>query len=194
MKTVDLLSEMNIHLNDVSNNLFDYIQKYENITALDIFPKTISNNKKYQSVEVFYQRLLNRSMKKQEFETIEKHFIDFVMTLWLYNETYVNFLSSKIISNYYYKKNKKVFKKHSKVLMEANSNADEFLLIEDKDLLSSISILATRDITPVIFYFKNSKILLLLSGCFGLIYYGSSRDTLLTKQIADNCSLYLYKN
>ena len=181
MKTVDLLSEMNIHLNDVSNNLFDYIQKYENITALDIFPKTISNNKKYQSVEVFYQRLLNRSMKKQEFETIEK-------------QTYVNFLSSKIISNYYYKKNKKVFKKHSKVLMEANSNADEFLLIEDKDLLSSISILATRDITPVIFYFKNSKILLLLSGCFGLIYYGSSRDTLLTKQIADNCSLYLYKN
>ena len=140
MKTIEILSEMNIHFDEATDSLFDYILECKKITTLDMFPKVIHNSRKYQSVEVFYQRVLDRNMKKQEFINIEKRFIDFVMSLWLYNETYV----------------------------------------------------ATRDISPVIFYFRNSKIMLLLNGCIGLIYYGLPKEDLLTKQIADNCSLYLY--
>ena len=58
-----------------------------------------------------------RNMKKQEFINIEKRFIDFVMSLWLYNDTYVDISSSEFNSSYYYKKNKKLLKKHSKFLL-----------------------------------------------------------------------------
>lgn len=99
--------------------------------------------------------------------------------------------SSEFNSSYYYKKNKKLLKKYSKFFTKSAGN-DEFLLIKNKDILHSFAILATRDISPVIFYFRNSKIMLLLNGCIGLIYYGLPKEDLLTKQIADNCSLYLY--
>ena len=130
-------------------------------------------------------------MKKREFINIEKRFLDFVISLWLYNETYVDICSSEFNSSYYYKKNKKLLKKHSKFFTKSAEN-DEFLLIENKDILHSFAILATREISPVIFYFRDSKIMLLLNGCIGLIYYGLPKEDLLTKQIADNCSLYLY--
>ena len=183
MKTIEILSEMNIHFDETTDSLFDYILGCKKITTLDMFPKVIHNSRKYQSVEVFYQRVLDRNMKKQEFINIEKRFIDFVMSLWLYNDTYVDISSSEFNSSYYYKKNKKLTK---------SAGNDEFLLIENKDILHSFAILATRDISPVIFYFRNSKIMLLLNGCIGLIYYGFPKEDLLTKQIADNCSLYLY--
>lgn len=182
---------MNIHFDETTDNLFDYILGCKKITTLDMFPKVIHNSRKYQSVEVFYQRVLDRNMKKQEFINIEKRFIDFVMSLWLYNDTYVDISSSEFNSSYYYKKNKKLLKKHSKFFTKS-AGSDEFLLIENKDILHSFAILATRDISPVIFYFRNSKIMLLLNGCIGLIYYGFPKEDLLAKQIADNCSLYLY--
>ena len=191
MKTIEILSEMNIHFDEATDSLFDYILGCKKITTLDMFPKVIHNSRKYQSAEVFYQRVLDRNMKKQEFINIEKRFIDFVMSLWLYNDTYVDISSSEFNSSYYYKKNKKLLKKHSKFFTKSAGN-DEFLLIENKDILHSFAILATRDISPVIFYFRNSKILLLLNGCIGLIYYGLPKEDLLAKQIADNCSLYLY--
>lgn len=191
MKTIEILSEMNIHFDEATDSLFDYILGCKEITTLDMFPKVIHNSRKYQSVEVFYQRVLDRNMKKQEFINIEKRFIDFVMSLLLYNDTYVDISSSEFNSSYYYKKNKKLLKKHSKFFTKSAGN-DEFLLIENKDILHSFAILATRDISPVIFYFRNSKIMLLLNGCIGLIYYGFPKEDLLTKQIADNCSLYLY--
>ena len=131
MKTIEILSEMNIHFDEATDSLFDYILGCKKITTLDMFPKVIHNSTKYQSVEVFYQRVLDRNMKKQEFINIEKRFIDFVMSLWLYNETYVDISSSEFNNSYYYKKNKKLLKKHSKFFTKSAGN-DEFLLIENK--------------------------------------------------------------
>lgn len=192
MNTIEILSEMNIHINEATANWFDFFSENKRITTVDIFPKIIHDKRKYQSVEIFYQKVLDRNIKKSDFKLIEKRFVDFITSLWLYNETYINILSSEINNNYYYKKNKKFLKKHLKVNIEHLCNKDEFLLIDNKNTLFSFSILATRDISPIIFYFKNSKILLLLNGCLALIYFGSFDDALLTKRIADNCSLYLH--
>lgn len=193
MKTIEILSEMNIHFDEATDSLFDYILGCKKITTLDMFPKVIHNSRKYQSVEVFYQRVLDRNMKKREFINIEKRFIDFVISLWLYNETYVDICSSEIFNNYYYKRNKKILKKNSIVNLKSIAGTDEFLLIKDKDVLGSACIIATRDISPVVFYFRNSKILFLLNGCTGLLYYGFPKDILFTKRVANNCSLYLHK-
>ena len=191
MKTKELLTEMNICFNESTDNIFEYIIENNDSIVLDLFPRNIKDSKKYQSVEVFYQKVLDHNMKKRKFEEIENRFMNFIKTLWLYNETYVNVLSSEIFENFYYKKNKKLLKKYSSIFSES-INEEEFLLIEDKDVLYSFCVLAIRDISPVVFYFKNSKILIMLSGCTGLVYYGSSKDILFTKQLACNCSLYLY--
>ena len=100
MKTIEILSEMNIHFDEATDSLFDYILGCKKITTLDMFPKVIHNSRKYQSVEVFYQRVLDRNMKKREFINIEKRFINFVISLWLYNETYVDICSSEF--NFWY--------------------------------------------------------------------------------------------
>ena len=62
MKTIEILSEMNIHFDEATDSLFDYILGCKKITTLDMFPKVIHNSRKYQSVEVFYQRVLDRKM------------------------------------------------------------------------------------------------------------------------------------
>lgn len=184
---------MNITFDDEKDSLFDFFLKHKETKVLDIFPKTINDNEKYRTVEVFYQKVLDHCMKKQEFENIENRFLYFVKVLWLYNETYVNILSPEIFNNYYYKRNKKILKKNSIVNLKSIAGTDEFLLIKDKNVLGSACIIATRDISPVVFYFRNSKILFLLNGCTGLLYYGFPKDILFTKRVANNCSLYLHK-
>ena len=111
MNTSEILKEMNITLDDEKDSLFDFFLKHKGTKVLDIFPKTINDNEKYRTVEVFYQKVLDHYMKKQEFENIENRFLYFVKTLWLYNETYVNILSPEIFNNYYYKRDKKILKK-----------------------------------------------------------------------------------
>ena len=96
-----------------------FFLKHKKTKVLDIFPEIINDNEKYQSVEVFYQKVLDHCMKKQEFENIENRFLRFVKILWLYNETYVNILSPEIFNNYYYKRNKKILKKNSIVNLKS---------------------------------------------------------------------------
>ena len=105
MNTSEILKEMNITFDDEKDSLFDFFLKHKGTKVLDIFPKTINDNEKYRTVEVFYQKVLDHCMKKQEFENIENRFLYFVKVLWLYNETYVNILSPEIFNNYYYKRN-----------------------------------------------------------------------------------------
>lgn len=39
MKTIEILSEMNIHFDEATDSLFDYILECKKITTLDMFPK-----------------------------------------------------------------------------------------------------------------------------------------------------------
>lgn len=70
MNTSEILKEMNITFDDEKDSLFDFFLKHKGTKVLDIFPKTINDNEKYRTVEVFYQKVLDRCMKKQEFENI----------------------------------------------------------------------------------------------------------------------------
>ena len=97
MNTSEILKEMNITFDDEKDSLFDFFLKHKETKVLDIFPKTINDNEKYRTVEAFYQKVLDHCMKKQEFENIENRFLYFVKILWLYNETYVNILSSEFL-------------------------------------------------------------------------------------------------
>lgn len=191
MKLSEILSEMNITFDKTRDNLFDYILHSKDTITLDIFPNIIDDNKKYQSVEVFYQRVLDNSMNKQDFMNIENCFIKFINILWLYSDTYINVISSEIKSNYYYKKNRKSLRKYIDFIAKC-SKSDDYFHVDDIDILNSLITLATRDISPIIFYFKNSKTLLLLNGCMGLVYPKSPENILYIKQIANNCSLFLY--
>ena len=77
MNTSEILKEMNITFDDEKDNLFDFFLKHKKTKVLDIFPEIINDNEKYQSVEVFYQKVLDHCMKKQEFENIENRFFAF---------------------------------------------------------------------------------------------------------------------
>ena len=67
MNTSEILKEMNITFDDEKDSLFDFFLKHKETKVLDIFPKTINDNEKYRTVEVFYQKVLDHCMKKQEF-------------------------------------------------------------------------------------------------------------------------------
>ena len=66
---------MNITFDDEKDSLFDFFLKHKGTKVLDIFPKTINDNEKYRTVEMYYQKVLDHCMKKQEFENIENGFI-----------------------------------------------------------------------------------------------------------------------
>lgn len=42
MKTIEILSEMNIHFDEATDSLFDYILECKKITTLDMFPQSYS--------------------------------------------------------------------------------------------------------------------------------------------------------
>lgn len=100
--------------------------------SLSLFPAVIQDYKKYNQVEIFYQRYLDNKITKKEFETNEQKIHQALKTLWCYNDVYavVNDGLKQIKKSYYYKKNKKLIsKKHLQGFFESDST---FFLVDKK--------------------------------------------------------------
>ena len=188
----ELLNELNIMIEEEKDifELFDINASYN----IDVFPKSVANYEKYKQVEVFYQRVIDKEFNLHDFETIENSFIDTIKTLWLYDKVFAKILydGKEIDSNYYYKKNRRLFRKHKRIINDIIADDKDLYFIRDIKVLKTLCQISTRDIAPILFVFYNAKMLLLLNGCQSKVLVFEKKQIQSLERIVSNNNLYIY--
>ena len=192
MNLEELLIEFHISLNKEKDifQIFDSGDTY----VIDTFPEIILDNEKYKQAEIFYQKVLDKELKRSDFEAVENQFINIVKTLWLYNDVDVKIICfDNIKKNYYYKKIRGIFRKDIKKITDVINNEDELYRVEDIKLLEKLCKLAIRDIAPVLFVFNSSKVLMLLNDCHAQVIVSEKQSFESIHKIVFNNHLYIYQ-
>lgn len=190
----DVLEKFNIKTSQ-KDGYIDYILPDDECWGLDLFPYIVNDANKYLQAEVFYQKCLDGKISRQEFEMHEQKFHHFVKTLWLYDDVYalVNLDIKAFKRSHYAKKNRSKYKKHIKDIRKMMGDFNHMYEINSLKLLEAVLFLATREISQVLFYFKNNGVLLHMDGCKGLIYSCSEPSLEKLSDIAKVSQLYLLK-
>ena len=179
------------------DDLFDYSDKY----IISSFPGIIEDSEKYGQVNIFYQKYLDGEISKQQFESREKQFHDFVKTLWIYNDVYAALFEScgNIIKYSRRAKIKKLIRSEKKLLSKVSidsysPNIDNVYRVSKYSSMNVLLHLATREISGLLLYFKQVNILIYLFGCEGILVLknGNSPDDSL-QDILRNNRLYIWK-
>lgn len=193
-----------ILINEICKNLKLGISKYEEFIDflynsndtynLDLYPFYIDNVDKYNQVEIYYQKHLDKYISKRIFEDNEIKFHDFVKTLWIYNNVFVkvNIDYNHLRMSKYFKRNKKIMKNSMKYVRLNQSN--NLFQISSLDDLTSVLFLATRDVSQILLYFDKFNLTILLYGCSGIVYFYDNNIYEKLFLIANNCRLYLINN
>lgn len=192
VKMENLLNHFNIP-NDIK--ITDYLLNCPESYNLDIFPFVIKNHNKYRQVEIFYQKCLDGDLSKHVYENIEYKYHQFMKTLWLYNEVYVQTAINKndFKISYYAKKNKSKFSKSKNFLLDMFENFHNVKLIDSVVDLESLLFIATREISPVLFYFLDFKVIVYLNACNGIVYFADKSINDKVFDVAKINQLYLIK-
>lgn len=187
---------MHINLDIDNENILDYIYNSKNSFCLSQFPQYVSDNDKYNSLEIFYQKYLDGDITKTNFLECEKKYHKVIQTLWLYDQVYVGMYTdlSSYKKSYYAKKNNSLLKKQYKFINE---------MLKDHRLLHSINTLGelnvvmhigTRDIAPIVLFFKKYEAMIYFSGCSAMLYSQNKGFIDFVKTISLTNGLYLLKN
>jgi hypothetical protein len=190
----DLLKCFNISILD-DTEIIDFLSDNGEAFNLDLFPFIIDDYQKYNQVEIFYQRYLDGDLTKQEFETNEQKYHQFIKTLWLYNDVYVQVaidsIEFKERQNYINKTIK--LKRNNEFLLQAAENFKIANLVDSLKNLDSLLLIATREISHVLFYFMDFKLIIGLFGCSAIIYFGDQSMYAEVLDIARHNQLYLLR-
>lgn len=154
---------------------------------LDIFPKTIVDSNKYEQMNIFFQKYLDKTISKKIFLKEEEKFIRLITYLWAYNSTYaiVN-LHTPLGQNYPAKRSKKelLCYKRSKI------DKSELFPVKSPELLKSLISIGTREIGMVYFFFDEDRIAIELSGLVGLLWCDDEQQKQNFIQLASSCQLF----
>lgn len=176
-------------------NVLDYIYNSKNSYCLSQFPQYVSDAEKYNSLEVFYQKYLDKDITKFDFLECEKKYHNVSHLLWLYDQVYVGIYTdeSSYKKSYYAKKNKLLFRKQQKFIVEIIKNHRLLHSINALNKLNAIMHIGTRDIAPVVLFFKKFKSMIYFSGCSAMVYSKSEEFINLVKTVALPNGLFLLK-
>ena len=191
IKDIERIFEVSINQND---GIVQGLVRHSHSRHLDMFPFVVENDMKYQEAEVFYQKCLDKDIPKELFEKHEYKFHHFIETLALYNDVYVQLLLDKEAyeRSHYVHLNKSKFKRFKQKWFEVMEySLDRATLLESLAEIQSVSFFATRDISPVIFYFLPYNIILFLDGLNGIVYFKSMETCNKISEVVRNCQLYL---
>lgn len=159
--------------------------------SLDLWPAVVPDNnyKKYNQVEVFYQRCLDGEMSKKEFKSAEYKYHQFVKTLWLYSDVYA-YVDTDI--EQFKKSRRRYNRKSGSVLQEIIQSENEMVLVESANVLEDVVYLATHNIASVLLFFTDLKMVIFLDDCFGIVYC-VDEDYKFALKIATVNQLYMFK-
>lgn len=184
----DVLTNLNVDFkssDDFLERLFEYDERY----IVSLYPGLITDSEKYEQVEIFYSKYSKRDNIK-EFTDCENRFHEFIKTLWLYNDVYVAGFETyknivKACSKLGFsrlKRNEKEFIKNISSDFDIGNNRN-MVLATDFSLLKKMITLATRELSGLLLYFKQSNFLLYFFGCEGLLIL--EKDARPSKALSD---------
>ena len=156
----------NIFINNIFKNwninlpqdeyFLQYLQRehQDNFYYIDQCPFTV--DEKHSQVDMFFQEVLDKSLKKNEFEILENKYKNIILKMWLYNTVYI---SSNVNEVNIRRKNKKI---NSKYIPHYNNIIKKGVFndiepVEKREILELFVQLGTRDLINVIFYLKDYK-------------------------------------
>ena len=172
---------------------FEYLQKYfpNKFYYIDKIPYIVTNIKKYDEIDIYYQEIIRDKSLKKDFYKVENQYVEVLKKLWIYNDTY-----AKIdISNFNSKIAKKQIDKSLRYCLKRliNGTLKEHFKISTLDELKLIIQLAMHDVVYVEFLFKDFQIFLMSTfSCFA-IYFNNKSMINDIKKIINTEGLYLRK-
>lgn len=157
-------------------------QHPDNHIVVDIFPYVIENPNKYHQVEVFYEKWISKKNSRKNYLAYEKRYIDFLKTIWLYNQTDLRHCLS--FDKRFWKGHPK--KTHNKSRLDKCKKTN----IYDWSTIEVAVSLALREAGFLWLYFQEWEIIAVLHD-FSVQMLVKDRKTLqLIEPIIANCRLY----
>jgi len=154
---------------------------------IDIFPNKVDDYLKYNQIEIFFQKFLNRDISKKAFIDEEEKFIRFFIYLWSLNNTFafVNNITP-LNKNYVAKKCKKEIKKYK----NSEEKNHSLFKVKNVDILKSLIHIGAREISQVYLFFIEWNIIIELSGLVALIQFENQKNIIEIGNIANVCNLF----
>lgn len=176
------------------DDLFDKVLDAEGYN-LDLFPFLISNAEKYNQVEVFFQKYLDGNLSKKEFLRNENKYHQLVKTLWLYNDVYTFVGSTKeyVREFRHIRGMRKLLRQIDKYIPPRNEESNFLYLVSSCNDLLALSTIATREVCTVFFFFMDYKIIIMLQGCNGIVYFTDEKCKDMLKDVIKANQLYLLR-
>ena len=166
----DILKRYSISIPKEKYTLEFFLENSEyKVYHIDFLPKTVEC-KKYDDVNVYYEEARHDSVLKKRYMYIEKRFVNVMIKLWLYGDVFVNiddvYVPDRKIKKY-------IEKRHTKYVSLAveKDTFDDFTEVKKIEEMDFYSILSTRDIANVIYYFEQLKLLVFTNwSCFTAVF------------------------
>ncbi len=190
------LSKLLKHFNDINEeSILEDIYNSNESLYLSQFPMYIKDTQKYNSLEIYYQKYLDGNLSKEDFLKCENNFNKVLQTHWLYDEVFATIYIDEFDYKHslYYKMNRSELNKQHEFISRIINNNKSLYNIDDISKLSAVLKIATRDIAPIMLYFKKFNAFLTLNGCSGIIYTQNEKFIELLKLVATTNRLYIFK-
>ena len=186
--------ELKLDINGISE-LYDISDIFDEIEFKQFsrFPKIDLEGIKSNYVEMFYQKVLDKSISKSNYEIEEKRIHDTVSMFWVYDDLYYcRCLSKKDVKKTNgYKTKKALFHNTVNNISCSSTYIDALYPVNFGEELSSLLYIATRGVPDVWFLGRKSKTLLVISDCILLAFNPDNDYQFLTEIALSNGLLEL---
>lgn len=165
--------------------------KKENIYYIDKFPLKVGNQNadKFDQMDIFYQEVFLGEASKDDFLNIELKYRNIMNKLWIYNNTFIEFIISE---KCFAKPSEIIDNKYIKYLPLLNNTSyiEGLSEITQKDEMEFWVQLGIRDIGNMIFYLKNYQAIIMPSGSYFIVYLNDAKFYTYIKDIVFSEGLF----
>ena len=149
---------------------------------VDIYPFTILNPEKNRQVEVFYSKLLSKTVSRKYYLDCEQKYINFIRYLWLYNDTDAFF---DLHFDRYFRKGLK--KRRGTRLSHAS---EELCNIDSWDRLEELVALALREAGYMFLHFKMWNIVVMIHDFYLLVLCKEEKTVSMIRELSEKSGLF----
>ena len=161
-----------------------YVNAYNSKNLIvDIFPFSVLDPEKFWQVEVFYGKLLDKTISPKCYFDYEGKYLRFIKFLWLYNVTDAFFDLN--FDNYFRKGIKKHFKPKHPQASEELHNVDSWLELEE------FVTLALREAGYIFLHFKDWNLIVMINDFSMLVLCKEEKTTFVIKELAEKTGLFV---
>lgn len=160
-----------------------YVESHSSKNLIvDIYPFTILNPEKNRQVEIFYSKLLSKTVSRKYYLDCEQKYINFIRYLWLYNDTDAFF---DLHFDRYFRKGLK--KRRGTRLSHAS---EELCNIDSWDRLEELVALALREAGYMFLHFKMWNIVVMIHDFYLLVLCKEEKTVSMIRELSEKSGLF----